>query len=189
MRSLEAARRARILLAVSVVLGAGAAHAADRPVEILGGRKISVAVPKDWTFTESREPKTGTQALNWRDPSGQVRLDISFYPDDNGWVGTREGLEAEMDKVFVFYRDGAVEKEKKSVNLKPASGIGAYMTFTDRSLVGKELPPGEHRISTTGIRSWKGAYLVFTLLSNSRDSAPYLQALEIVRSGVKETGR
>ena len=59
MRSLEAARRARILLAVSVVLGAGAADAADRPVEILGGRKISVAVPKDWTFTESREPKTG----------------------------------------------------------------------------------------------------------------------------------
>jgi hypothetical protein len=179
----------RVLAALILLLSAGGVGAAERPVEILGGRKLSVQVPKDWTFEEVRDPKSGIPALRWLDPSGEIRLDVSFFPDANGWVSTREGLDAEMEKIFTFYRDGAVEKEKKAVNLKPASGIGAYMSFTDRSLVGKKLPPGERLISTTGIRSWKGAYLVFTLLSNSRDSAACRQALDIVRSGVKEAGR
>jgi hypothetical protein len=185
----RAAGFSRVLAALILLLSAGGVRAAERPVEILGGRKLSVQVPKDWTFEEVRDPKSGIPALRWLEPSGEVRLDVSFFPDANGWVSTREGLDAEMEKIFAFYRDGAVEKEKKAVNLKPQTGIGAYMSFTDRSLSGKTLPPGERLVSTTGIRSWKGAYLVFTLLSNSRDSAAYRQALEIVRSGVKETGR
>lgn len=182
-----AALPSRVLTA-AVLLAAGAALAEERSVTVLQGRKISVAVPKGWTFGESRDPKTGIPVLRWLGPSGDVRLDVSFYPDANGWVSTREGMDAEMAKVFAFYRDGAVEKEKKAVDLKPATGIGAFMSFTDKSLVGKTLPAGEHRMSTTGIRSWSGAYLVFTLLSNAREGAEYRQALEIVRSGVKESG-
>jgi hypothetical protein len=186
MRILAVARRSRLPLALFLLLAAGAARAEERSVTVLQGRKVSVAVPKGWTFGESRDPKTGIQVLRWLDPSGEVRLDATFYPDANGWVSTREGLDAEMAKIFAFYRDGAVEKEKKAVDLKPAAGIGAYMSFTDRNLVGKPLPAGEHRMSTTGIRSWSQAYVVFTLLSNSRDGAEYRQALEIVRSGLRE---
>jgi len=178
----------RFLLSVALLVAGGAARAEERPVTVLQGRKISVEVPKGWTFGESRDPKTGLQALRWNDPSGEVRLEVLFYPDANGWVSTREGLDSEMEKVFAFYRSGAVEKEKRAVDLKPVTGIGAYMSFTDSSLVGKTLPAGEYRISTTGIRSWSRAYFVFTLLSNSRDAGTYRRALEIVRSGVKEAG-
>ena len=65
-------------------------------------------------------------------------------------------------------------------------GIGVVTSFTDKRLDPKHVPAGEKLISTTGIRSWKGVYIIFTLLSDSRASAAYKTALDVVRSGLKQ---
>lgn len=178
----------RILLAFCLFLSAGAARAEERSVAIFEGRKISASVPKGWKFGEASDPRTGVQTLEWLDPSGEVQLDISFLPDSKGRLATRAGLEAEMKRTFPFYLAEAVEREMKFTSLETADGRCEYTSFTDRRLVGREIPEGERLISTTGIRSWKGVYLLFTLLSNSRDTEAFRRALEIVRSGVKEVG-
>ncbi len=179
---------ARALLAFGLFLLAAAARAEERSVTIFEGRKISVSVPKGWKFGEAQDPKTGVQTLEWLEPSGEVQLDISFFPDSKGRLATRAGLEAEMKRTLSFYLAEAVEREMKITSLETADGVCGYTSFTDRRLVGRKIPEGERLISTTGMRSWKGVYLLFTLLSNSRDTEAFRQALEIVRSGVKEVG-
>jgi len=160
--------------------------AAEQSVTIFEGRKIVVSVPKGWKFAQAADSRTGVQTLEWLDPAGDVQLDVSFLPDSKGRLMTREGLEAEMKRAMAFYLEDAVEREMKFTVLETADGVCEYTSFTDRRLVGKKIPEGERAISTTGIRSWKGVSLYFTLLSNSRDTEAFRQALEIVRSGVNE---
>jgi hypothetical protein len=179
---------ARALLAFGVFLLAGVARAEERSVTIFEGRKISVSVPTGWKFGEAQDPKTGVQTLEWLEPSGEVQLDISFLPDSKGRMATREALEAEMKRTLSFYLTDAVEREMRFTSLETADGVCEYTSFTDRRLVGRKIPEGERLISTTGMRSWKGVYLLFTLLSNSRDTEAFRQAIEIVRTGVKEVG-
>lgn len=176
----------RILLALSLFLSAGI-RAEERSVTIFEGRKISVSVPKGWKFGEASDPRTGVHTLEWLDSSGEVQLDISFLPDSKGRLATREGLEGEMKRAMAFYLEDSVERQMKFSALQTPDGICEYTSFTDRRLVGKKIPEGEKLISTTGIRAWKGVSLYFTLLSNSRDTQAFRQALEIVRSGVSET--
>jgi uncharacterized membrane protein YgcG len=170
----------------AIQLMAGGVKANERRVSIFQERQISVSVPTGWRLEESRDPRTGIQTLRLVDPRSEIRVDVSFFPDPEDRLVTREGLEAEMRKAFAFYLTGAVEREMKFASLDVTSGIGEYTFFTDRSLSGREIPEGERLISTVGIRSWKGAYLIFTLLSNSRDAVPYRLALEFIRTGLKE---
>ena len=181
-------KRCCLGLALGFFVAVVTVFAEERSVTIFEGRKISLSVPQEWRFEESRDSKTGLQTIQVVDPTSEVRLDVSFFPDAEGRVATRQGLEAEMTTVFAFYRAGAVEQEMKLTTFDAPDGIGAYTSFTDRSLVGRKLPEGQRLISTTGMRSWKGAYLVFTLLSNSRDTDAYRQGLGIVQSGLKEIG-
>jgi hypothetical protein len=176
----------RILVALGLFLSAGAIRAVERSVTIFEGRKISVSVPRGWKFGEASDPRTGVQTLEWYDPGGEIQLDVSFLPDSKGRLATREGLEGEMRRAMTFYLEGSVEREMKFTVLQTQDGICEYTSFTDRKLVGKKIPEGEKLVSTTGIRAWKGVALYFTLLSNSRDTPAFRQALELVRSGVSE---
>ena len=145
-----------------------------------------MAVPAGWRFTERREPKTGAQTVHLADPKDTIQLDVTFFPDTGDRLATQAGLEAEMRRTFAFYLGGAVEKDMKFTSFEAPGGAGGYTSFTDRSLVGRPIPEGEKLISTTGMRSWKGAYFLFTLLSNSRDSGEFRKALDVVRSGIRE---
>jgi hypothetical protein len=179
-------RRGCLIVTLGVFLMAGAVNAEERLVTIFERRQISVSVPTGWRFEESRDSKTGVQTVEIVDPKREIQLNASFLPDPEGRLAARGGLEAEMRRVFAFYLTGSVEREMKFTSLDVPGGVGAYTSFTDSALVGRKVPNGEHLISTIGIRSWKGAYLIFTLLSNSRDTDPYLKALEIIRAGLKE---
>ena len=175
--------------ALALFLCAGTAPAEERSITIFEGRRIAVPVPAGWHYEESRNPKTGAQTVELADPKNAVQLDVTFFPDSTGRLATRTALEAEMRKDFAFYLGGSVEQDMTFTPFEAPGGLGGYTSFTDRSLVGKPVPAGEKLISTTGMRSWEGAYLLFTLLSNSRDADEFRKALGIVKSGLRETGR
>lgn len=179
--------RTSVLLALALVAATRLAVAETKSVEIFEGREISVEVPSGWQSMHSRDDSSGVQTLSFEDPRGEIKLDISFFPDTKERLATREGVEAEMRSAFRTYRAAAVEREMKFTFVDEIDGFCGYTSFTDRSLVGKTPPTGERLISTTGIRSWKGAYLMFTLLTNSVDSKPYREALAIVTKNLRES--
>lgn len=149
-------------------------------------RQVSIAVPDGWTYAESRDAKTGVQTATIDDPSGEIQLSVSFFPDQAKRLATKAALEKQMRALFAEYVPGSVEQKMNFTFTETSDGIEGHVVFTDRALAGKEIPKDQRLVSTTGMRSWPGAYAFFTLLSNQTKSEAYAQALKIVQE-MKET--
>jgi len=167
--------------AAAVVLGAES----TRSVAIFEGQQVEIPVPAGWEIDERQDPKTGLQSVELSDPGKDAELSISFMPDSQGSMSTRGGLEKLARHVFGTYLESSVEKQMKLTYFEAPGGAGVYTSFTDAKLDPKRIPEGEKLMSTAGLRSWKGGYLIFTLLTNTRDSVAYRKALDIVQSGLK----
>jgi hypothetical protein len=184
----QGSKAAAVILGLVGFVLAGPVEAESKTVVIFEGRQVSVDVPSGWTFKESRDRSTGVQTLEILDPGSEIQLDISFLPDSEGQLDSRDALEARMRTAFQFYLDGSVEPDMKFTYFDEPDGLGGYTSFTDRSLVGHKIPKGERLVSTAGMRSWKGTFLIFTLLANAVDTKTYQDALGIVRTGLTQTG-
>ncbi len=175
------------LLALAFALCAHSALADDtKTITIFEGRQMSIAVPKGWSFDEGTDPHLGSPTLKLADPKQEIDLQISFLPDPTAKLSSREAVEAEAKRFLEPYLETAVEKEIRLTFADAGDGMAAYASFTDSKLDPKHIPEDEKLIGVSGIRTWKGGYLVFTLLTNSTDSAPYKRALEVVLSGIHQ---
>ena len=170
------------VLAPTAILAAGS----PRTITIFEGRQVEIPVPSGWTFENRADPEHGVSTVRLADPKKEIQLDVSFLPDPDGEMSTRKALEEHAREIFAFYLPHSVEKDMKLDAFDAPGGVGVFTSFTDRTLDPKHVPEGEKLISTTGIRSWKGVYLIFTLLTDSKSSAAYRTALEIVQGGLKQ---
>jgi len=175
-------------LALPLLLAATnlAAATAERTVTIFEGRTIAVTVPEGWSFEEHRNDM-GVQTISLIDPSGEIHVDASFLPDSDNRLASQEALETEMKTVFADLLNGAVEKEFKFTFAKTVDGMEGHMVFTDKSLVGKPLPKDERRLATSGMRRWRGVFMLFTVLSNDIESAAYKAAMRLVARDIRDT--
>lgn len=183
-------RRARLCFVAAALLLA--LTPAARPLEpqtvtLFEGRQISVPVPEGWKYEEGQDPHHGIPTVRIEAPKEEIVLEVSFFPDPDGRLASREDLETEARRLFDFYLETSVEKEMRPTSFETPDGLGIYTSFTDSKLDPKKIPEGEKLISTTGIRSWKGAYMIFTLLTDTTGSSAYKKALELVRSGIRQT--
>ena len=92
-----------------------------------------------------------------------------------------------MKTVFADLLNGAVEKEFKFTFAKTVDGMEGHVVFTDKSLVGKPLPKDERRLATSGMRRWRGVFMLFTVLSNDIESAAYKAAMRLVARDIRDT--
>jgi hypothetical protein len=175
------------LLALALVVRAHTALADDtKTVTIFEGRQVSVPVPSKWSFDEKADPHHGTQTVQLEDPGKEVVLQMTFFPDSSGRLSSREAVEAEAKRILEPMLETSVEKEIRLTFFDSPDGMGAYCAFTDSKLDPKHIPEDEKLIAVSGIRAWKGGYTLFTLLTNTKDSAVYKTALEIAVSGVRQ---
>src|SRR6266850_8542449 len=124
-----------------------------RNVTIFQGRQVTVAVPDGWTFADSREGDTGVQTLALEDPSGEIKVQLSFFPDSENRLGSKGAIEATMKKYFAGMLNGAVEREMKIVSSDAPDGFEGHTVFTDKQFAGREVPKKERRLATSGMRS------------------------------------
>ncbi|HKD19651.1 MAG TPA: hypothetical protein VKG23_17490 [Thermoanaerobaculia bacterium] len=178
---------AAVLVACVLVANPRTLAAAEaRTITIFEGRQIEIPVPPGWSFENKSSPGKDVQTIELADPKKEIQLDVSFLPDSDGEMSTRKALEDQARKIFVFYLQQSVERDMKLDAFEAPGGLGVVTSFTDKTLDPKHIPAGEKLISTTGIRSWKGVYLIFTLLSDTRSSAAYRTALDVVQKGLKQ---
>ncbi len=175
-------------LALAALLLASPAISGDdvRTVTIFQGRQIAMAVPAGWKFDEELDPHHGTPTLHVEDPGGEVAMIVAFFPDPVATPPDRTDLEAEARNLFEPYLESAIEKDVALTYFDAPDGGGVYASFTDGNLDPRNIPQDERLISTAGLRSMRGVYVLFTVLSNSRDSAAYRRALDLVRGELRQ---
>ena len=173
----------RPICAALALLLAGTAAADTKTITIFEKRSIEYAAPAGWAMASSRHP-TGAQTVTLT--TSGLRVDVSFFPDPENRFATKEALEELMRKAFGHQLAGAVQKEMTIVHSETAGGLMGQTVFTDKTLAGRPVPPNEFLHATLGIRHWPGVFANFTILSNDLESAEYKQALEFVKSGVRQ---
>jgi hypothetical protein len=155
-------------------------------VTIFQGRQITIAVPAGWKYDEELDPHHNTPTLHFQDPGGDVAVVLAFFPDPANTQPNRADLEAEAQNLFEPFMESAVEKDMDLTYFDAPDGGGVYASFTDGNIDPQSVPDDEKLISTAGLRSMKGVYVLFTVTTNSRDSASYARAMELVRGELRQ---
>ena len=179
------AARGLLVAVASLVFSTAIAGDDVRTVTIFEGRQIAIGVPAGWKFDEQFDPHHGSPIVHIQAPAGQVAIVVAFFPDDRAHPD-REDLETDARSLFEPYLEHAVEKEMDLTYFDAPDGAGVYASFTDEELDPKGTPVDEKLVSTAGLRSMKGVYVLFTVLTDSRESAPYRRALDLVRGELRQ---
>jgi hypothetical protein len=161
-------RSLRLLVALALVLSALPTFAATRTIRIFDKRQIVIAVPEGWKFNVSKHNQTGVHTVTIEERDG-VKLTGSFFPDANNELATDEALEARMRDLFA-----PVSDETKFEFTETVDGRAGYAVMGN---------------ATKGVRSWPGAFLVYTISAEDRESESYAKAVEVIREGLREVAR
>ncbi|MGE5413310.1 MAG: hypothetical protein ACM3NW_03980 [Syntrophomonadaceae bacterium] len=178
--------RGLLVAAAFVVLSSVIAGDDVRTVTIFEGRQIAVAVPSGWKFDEVLDPHHGSPTVHIQDPQGDVAVVVAFFPDPRSRPEDREHLEADARNLFQPYLETSVEKDVDLIYFDAPDGAGDYASFTDGELDPRSVSDAEKLVSTAGLRSMKGVYVLFTVLTSSRESAAYRRALDLVRGELRQ---
>ena len=176
-----------ILVALLPAADLLSANTGTRTITVFATRQFEIPVPTGWKFEDKNEdPSTEIRTIVLTDPKEEIHLSVSFAPDPEVELSSREALEKRARQVFAFYLATSVEKDLPLTYFETPGSLGVFASFTDSHLDPKKIPKDEKLVSTTGFRSWKGAYFLFTLLSNDRSSAAYKAALDVVKTGIRQ---
>jgi hypothetical protein len=100
---------------------------------------------------------------------------------------TKEQTSELMGEALGELLGGAVEKKLSFTVVDVPGGFEAHSFFTDRKLVGvNPVPKDEWRYVTAGVRTFKGAFLFYTLLTNETESAARTKALSLMAKELSE---
>lgn len=180
-------RSARLLLGLALAVAAAAPLLArEERVTVAKGVGVSVTVPEGWIWA-SAPAEAGLIGARLTSEDGQVTLQLTFFPDPAGRMQEEELQLDLMDDLVAPFLPDSVEQAARLEPLLRGRGIGLYAVFTDRKLVGlAELPPNEFRHATTGVRTGRGWFAVFTLLSQDLQSPVHRAGLAVLQRGLRE---
>lgn len=175
-----------LLLLVSSMLAGAATKTQEQTIALTVDRKVVLAVPNGFTLNAGTAD-TGAVAVKLASVNDGVTLEVQFMPDPEGkYAGARARKEL-INELFIQFVESSTEKAMQFEELDPRTGAATYCIFTDASLVGKtELPPGEYRHFTAGVKVWPGVFAVFRCFSNDTNSVEFKAMLEMLRSSVDE---
>jgi hypothetical protein len=175
------------LSALTLLILFCAANASAATVTVLGKRQFSIPVPAGWKSEQMIGGQNKFDTIVLDDPAGTIKLAFTFIPDAENHYGTKEQTSALMGDALGELLAGAVERKLSFTVVDAPGGFEAHSFFTDKKLVGiNPVPKDEWRFITAGVRTFKGAFIFFTLLSNETDSAARTKALEIVTKELTE---
>jgi len=168
----------------AVATAAPKAH--DETIFLFENRKVLVAVPEGFGFASDKDER-GVLSVKLADKKEHVLLQLTFLPDPDGRFASSWNRKELMHDNFRDHVPGSVEKAMQFEELEPKRGAGTYCVFTDAALVGKaKPPPGEFLHATTGVKTWPGVVVVFSLLSNDTASKEYKALMSVLRESVEE---
>jgi hypothetical protein len=176
-----------LLITASLALASDAAKASrEETLVLFENRKVYVQVPAGLAY-QVKKDLMGAANIRLTEPDEKVTLTLTLIPDPEGTFANARARTEKMFELFNAPVDESTEKAMQFEELEPRTGAGTYCVYTDAKLVGKtELPPGEFRHLTVGIKAWPGVAAIFELFSQSTSSPEYQAVMKMLRESVEE---
>jgi hypothetical protein len=157
----------------------------SRQIEVAGQGSLAYKAPDGWTYSAPKLPSAKLPpTFKLSAPDGTGSLLVSVFWDD---FGDHVLTDAELQNILKTsatrqYVNTSVEKKLDVQKLTQPGMHGWYAQFTDADLAGKEAPPGEFKVVTTGIFRTGNLWGNFTLLTNAKDDAVCKAGLKVIES-------
>jgi hypothetical protein len=147
------ARPIILLLALGSALWPAIAPAADKAVEIGGGKAVIFSVPTGWEIAPAEAPQD-TASLGKTiklDPKNGANAECNltiFVPQDNRFAdhGALKQVLVTSDESLV---EDSLEGKVDAREFKTPHGFGYSAIFTDKKLVGKPSERGNYKVAAT----------------------------------------
>jgi hypothetical protein len=113
--------------------------------------KFSIAPPKDWTCSVTKEQDNGCAIMLTPPESVNARclINIVFVPKEEPM--TKDDVRDKVLTIADQFVDASVEKKKVLHDFALTSGYGYYCLFTDASLVDKPPEKEKYKIVAVGM--------------------------------------
>jgi len=155
---------------------------------------LSVAVPDDWSINgKAVNRPDGTPigyafALKPRSDANAKCL-LTFAYTTNG-APNKEVIRKEVLRITEQFVPESVEKKKNLKDFSLKTGYGAYCLFTDASLVGKNVKPGDYKVMGSGqVQPADNVVGVVSLFADDADGVELKAMTKIINSlNVKTRG-
>jgi hypothetical protein len=110
---------------------------------------FSIAVPKGWTYSATKEEDTGYAIMLTppADVNARCMINLVFVP--KGETSSREDVQDKVLTIGDQFVDASVEKKKVLHDFTVSMGYGAYCVFTDAAHVA--LPPEKDAFKVVAI--------------------------------------
>jgi len=112
---------------------------------------FSIAVPKGWTYSATKEEDTGVAIMLTPPPEVNARLlfNLVFVPP--GEASSKEDVQEKVLTISDQFVKDSVEKKKVLREFAVSSGYGAYCLFTDAKLVGQPPKKDSFKVIAVGM--------------------------------------
>lgn len=148
---------------------------------------LSVSVPGTWSITgkEANRPD-GTPigyafAIKPRSDANAKCL-LTFAYTTNG-APNKEAIRKEVLRITEQFVSESVEKKKNLKDFSLGTGFGSYCLFTDASLVGKKVKPGDYKVMGSGqVQPADNLVGVVSLFADEADGLEMKEMLNIINS-------
>jgi len=157
----------------------------NRQVAVADQGSLAFSAPTNWTFTAAKMPGPKFPAtFRLRPEDKSVALLVTVFWDG---YGDHVLSDAELQNVLKVsserqYAPTSVEKKVEILKFTQPGVHGWYAQFTDASLVGKNPPPGDFKVVTSGVFRAGNLWGNFTLLTNVKDDAGFKAGLKVLES-------
>jgi hypothetical protein len=153
----------------------------ERAFLVPGRGTLLLKTPAAWGFRASRPGKIGPRDIQFMDPGGEYQMMLTLFPDAQAMLQGEPTARAFVEMARDAAKPKAVEPDPQLVALKGTSGAGFYFQVTDKDLVGKPPKPGDWKYLRQGALLAGESLLLFSLLSNVKDSPVVDGALRALR--------
>jgi hypothetical protein len=159
----------------------------SRQVTVAEEGSLAYNAPGEWVYSAPKLPNgkfPPTFKLSPKDQSASLL--VTVFWDGFGNRATPM-TDAELQNVLKVsserqYVPTSVEKKLEILKFTQPGVHGWYAQFTDASLVGKNPPPGDFKVVTSGIFRAGNLWGNFTLLTNAKDDAGFKTGLKVIES-------
>lgn len=148
---------------------------------------LSVTVPDDWSIngksvdTPEETPIGYTFAFKPRSDANAKCL-LTLVYGTNG-VPNKERIRTEVLRITEQFVSESVEKKSNLRDFSLVKGYGAYCLFTDASLVGKNVKPGDYKIMGSGeVQPGDDLLGVVSLFADEADGKELKAMIKLINS-------
>lgn len=162
-----------------LLLFAGAAPAQTQQNVKVGGTKLSILVPPGYSFRVERDAEDNA-AVFMENPVWPISITAFIIAERDPAITTTDWQQNQLISRVASALAQAKEQDYNFQTLHPSSGTGVFCVFTDSTYKKpQDLPLGEFINLPGGVKSWRGCFVYFQIMSNDIKSPEYQEAFQL----------